>query len=153
MYKVLILSVLLSITGLAHADTWEYFPKLDPITDANRSAVIKLDTTRTMSLAVRCMSDGLNIQLATNKYLGDTELFGLWRIDNQDAVPTVFDISVDKESVFFEMNITHLVVDLMISGTSMAVRVYGDSGAETTAVFSLMGFHHQYKKLKCNVGI
>jgi hypothetical protein len=153
MYKFILLVLSLTFTAIAHAGVWEYVHNLDPITDANRSLVGIVDEGSDTILAVRCMDDGLNVQITGETYIGTGGVAGVWRVDSGNAVPLVLINSIDGKSVYFPMEDVPEVVSKMRKGNTLAVRVYVDGGGHITSVYTLIGFDRQYRKLQCGVGI
>jgi len=140
-----------------------YVSSMDPFDDEDRSVIATLelgadsDLADTAYLAWQCMSDGLNVVYAFNKYFGgdsDERVRVRYRIDSQD--PTDFEswgLMQDNDAAWIPMEWVSEFTRLARGGTRVAFRVIDPLDGETlTHEFSLVGLSDALTRLSCAAG-
>lgn len=160
MSRLAIKIVALSICAFSsdvHAG-WQYIQDADPFTDADRSAIVAgaelLGNQNThLSIALKCLEDGLNFLLG-HKYLGgdsDNEIRVEMRVDkNQSYGPKYWKLAMGNELSWMPMADVPRMVGEMRSGTRLHIRVVDPVDGEVlTQAVSLRGFSAAAAKLSC----
>ena len=137
---------------------WHYIQDADPLTDADRSAIVAGaellgDQNAHLSLALKCLEDGLNVLLG-HKYLGgdsDNVTQVQTRVDrNQSYGPKYWKLMSGNELSWMPLADAPRIVREMQSGTRLHIRVVDPADGEVlTQSVSLRGFSAAVAKLSC----
>ncbi|UCG85051.1 MAG: hypothetical protein JSW71_14045 [Gemmatimonadota bacterium] len=139
-----------------------YVASVDPFDDEDRSAVATVeldadpDLVDTAYLAWQCMSDGLNVVYAFNRYFGgdsDDRVRVRYRIDSQP--PSDFEswsLMQDNDAAWIPMEWVSGSTQRAQTGTKVVFRVTDPLDGETlTHEFSLIGLSEALTRLSCAV--
>lgn len=144
-------SVLLA-SPLSAQGAWKFDAGTDPMDDSNRNSVFIIANEGKGLVGVRCMSDGMNVQLNLDKYfVGDEGTIKVAiRFDSGKVIDGMDWVqSTDRTAAFLPMEGVKDFVTLLKASSKLAVRATDPSdGEQLTFTFNLYGFSAVYPKLK-----
>ncbi len=154
----LILLLILSIAPLPQQaqriGDFRYVPRLDPITDEDTSYIITEDVNatlmRTGKLIWKCSSDGLDLYIDSDEYLGRQPIEVVCRFDRKTPWPTTNWInSTDGSSAFANRSQLALFTENALPANQVVVRLKDYEGSSYTYTFSLKGLTQALGRLGC----
>lgn len=145
-------TMLLVSASAAHAQTWSLVERIDAMTDEDTSLVIAQKGDR--FLAIRCMSDGVNVNFGYGTYFGgdsDDQILVQVRFDSHPAQAREWwDLGSDNESAFSPLNRVQAFVAAARKASTVTLRATDPVDDEQiTESFSLSDFNSVVNKLSC----
>ena len=143
--------------GLPASAQWKTTLDADPITDD----AIFLTTTvgdipskygDAITLSLRCTPDDYDVFVSFNEYIGSQPMV-TYRIDKEKPVDTRWDSATSKQGAFAPDNYIVDLIEGMVKGTKMVVRITPYNENPKTITFNMVGFTNSLKPYnkKCPV--
>lgn len=160
MKKFLTLALAFAAVATAQATqkfgAFTYYPKIDPLTDQNRSKIITDgNEDYDASLVWICANGRLNVYFEPDDYIGSDDTFTVvYRFDKQPmSAPREWDASTDGEAAFLPENLVPSFTKAAKNAKSIVLRTYDFNGTSITQSFNLNGLAAALAKLPCAKGI
>ena len=151
MAKFILAILIITFSTLTHA--WTYVPKSDPFTDEDLSYVYQFGDDGESFIQARCDPEGFNISVgATTITLPQNAIKVVWRFDKGEVFYSgEWDGSINRRGAYVPVDRIKSVLQGLIKGTTLVVRLYDAVGKDHTYSFDLMGFRAAGSKLKCHM--
>ncbi|GHF65214.1 hypothetical protein GCM10017781_46190 [Deinococcus metalli] len=140
-----------------HFGDFTYYPKIDPMTDENRSYIISDGIEDAdASLFFGCQDGRLKIYYDPSDYIGitDDSYTVVYRFDKQNmSAPVEWGVSTTGDAVFLPAGRITGFVRAAKAAKTIILRVFDYNGTAITRSFGLRGLTTALNKLPCARGM